>query len=77
MCTCGTVGYPFEFWCSSRGIGSLLFNMMGGERWGSRHGARPGWKYMSTFGSTLGGGTGAAYRVASMLSTLRVGVGGL
>ena len=43
--------------------------------WGGVLGARPGWKDMSPFGSTLGGGAGAAYGVASGVFDLRGGVG--
>ena len=47
---------------------------MCGTRWGVHLVARSGWNVMSPCGSTLGGGTGAAYGVVSGVCTLVGGV---
>ena len=76
LCTCGTVGFSFEFRRTAGGIGFMSSGMMWGARCGGRLGDCPGWKYMTPCRSTLECGTGAADVVAYGVFTLGGGLGG-
>ena len=74
LCTYGTMGFPFVFWCAIGDIGSVSSGMMWGAHWDGCLGARPVCKDMLPSESTLGSGAGAASEVDSGVSTLGGGM---
>ena len=74
LCTCGTFGVSVDFWCAVWGFSSVSLGMIQSTRWCESLVAPHDWNYILPCGSTLWGGAGDAFGVASGVFTLGGGV---